>query len=282
MGTTIQARRKLLFAALGGGSHIDNEYVNRHCRSPSRKYLHKYITLFLNCQGIFDQSPLFEYFNTDSDYHRSEKHHAPDRPAVMIVTDRGACGVGAEDHAGEEADCEAAQGRDRIQMLPEKRGEDRDRGGDIEHITAQQPAVEIAVLTYGRCAEQPREEGVVTVAPYESADQKKEKVPRRDAEGKEGVLLHLRLEFRVLLSLFHFIHIVDLLRGSRGASFFRFYKQIDRGSEDLRELEKLFRARRGLIGFPFGYGLTADSDELGELFLRHSAAFSLFFNSFTK
>ena len=52
MGTTIQARRKLLFAALGGGSHIDNEYVNRHCRSPSRKYLHKYITLFLIVKGF--------------------------------------------------------------------------------------------------------------------------------------------------------------------------------------------------------------------------------------
>ena len=53
MGTEIQARRKLLFAALGGGIHIDNECVNRHCRSPFLKYLHKYITLFWNCQGDF-------------------------------------------------------------------------------------------------------------------------------------------------------------------------------------------------------------------------------------
>ena len=45
LGTTIQARRKLLFAALGGGIHIDNECVNRHCRSPSINYVHKYITL---------------------------------------------------------------------------------------------------------------------------------------------------------------------------------------------------------------------------------------------
>ena len=145
MGTTIQARRKLLFAALGGGSHIDNEYVNRHCRSPFRKYLHKYITLFLNCQGIFDKSPLFEYFNTDSDYHRSENHHAPDRPAVMGVTVL-VSGVGAEDQSRKKADREAAQGRDRIPMLSDKRWEDRDRGADVEHIAAEQPTVEIAVL----------------------------------------------------------------------------------------------------------------------------------------
>ena len=62
-------------------------------------------------------------------------------------------GIGAEYQSCDKADAEADKGCDRVPILPEKRGEDRDRGGDEEHITAQQPTVEIAVLALGRCAE---------------------------------------------------------------------------------------------------------------------------------
>ena len=49
--------------------------------------------------------------------------------------------VGTEDQAREKADVEADKGRDRVEMLSEKRGDDRDCGGDVEHIAAEQPAV---------------------------------------------------------------------------------------------------------------------------------------------
>ena len=64
----------------------------------------------------------------------------------MTVTDSGALGVGTEDHACEESDKKSAQGCDRIYSLTEKRGNYGDHGGNGEHIAAQQPAVEIAVL----------------------------------------------------------------------------------------------------------------------------------------
>jgi len=117
-----------------------------------------------------------------------EEDHQPDRPAVVGVAVLVAR-VGAEDQAREKADVEADKGRDRVEMLSEKRGDDRDRGGDVEHIAAEQPVVEIAVLARGRCAEQPREDGIVAVAPDESAYEVKEKIPRRDAKCKDDVLL---------------------------------------------------------------------------------------------
>ena len=68
---------------------------------------------------LFYQSPLFQCFYNYPYDNGSEKDNAPDRPTVMGVAVLVAR-VGAEDHAGEESDCEAAQSRDRIQVLPEK------------------------------------------------------------------------------------------------------------------------------------------------------------------
>ena len=63
-------------------------------------------------------------------------------------------GVGSEYQSCEKADVEADKSCDRVPILPGKRGEDRDTGGDVEHITAEQPTVEIAVLALvDRCVE---------------------------------------------------------------------------------------------------------------------------------